>query len=173
MFGRLGDNLKPIARRRQFFCAASSSLKTMASAARFDRRLRKRQGMSHAVIDEPGEEIGGDDELAPPVMHNYPSRAKRSPGLDTGAPPLKKVMPCCEEQRVRRSSSVLLPPTRRPDRRLAVPAWGIGLLLRGARCERSCTERQRRFSIPSSILVSVSSDTPFEKGASRCSPGTS
>ena len=32
----------------------------------------------------------------------------RSPGLDTRAPPLKKVMPCCEEQRVRRSSSALL-----------------------------------------------------------------
>src|SRR5215470_1935900 len=82
-------------------------------------------------------------------------------------------MSCCEEQRGRRSSSVLLQPATRPYRRPAVSAWEIGLRLRGARYERSCTEHQRRFSIPSSIPVSVSSDTPFEKGASRCSPGTS
>jgi len=28
-------------------------------------RVRKRQGTSHAVVDEPREEIGGDDKLAP------------------------------------------------------------------------------------------------------------
>jgi hypothetical protein len=99
---------------------------------------------------------------------------KKSPGLDTGAPPFKKeAVASCEKQHARRSSSALLPITTPPCKRPALPAWGIGQRPQDARYARSCTELQRRFSIPSSIPVSVSSDTPFEKGASRCSPGTS
>jgi hypothetical protein len=93
--------------------------------------------------------------------------------LDAGAPPFKKVMRCRVEQHARLSSSVLHRTATRLCKLQAVPAGGIGRRPLVARYARSCTEPQRRFSIPSSRPVSVSSDTPFEKGASRCSPGTS
>ena len=102
-----------------------------------------------------------------------PPRTQREPRVGPRGSTLKKELSCCVMQRARLSSPALRPTTTPPCKRRAVPAWGIGRPPQDARCVGSCTELHRQISALSCSPISVSSDTPFEKGASRCSPGTS